>query len=72
MTSFDTIYVNNIAVSKGKVSVIEDVMMGEYIDEIEEIVISAEAKRNTENALITMKMKSSNLIDGISASSFRK
>ena len=72
MTSFDTIYVNNIAVSKGKVSVIEDVMMGEYIDEIEEVVISAEAKRNTENALITMKMKSSNLIDGISASSFRK
>jgi hypothetical protein len=36
------------------------------------VTITAESVRNTENALLTIKRKSANVIDGISAVSFRK
>ena len=47
-------------------------MLGAQIGDLGTVKITTETKKNTENTLLSLKMRSSNLIDGITASSFRK
>lgn len=51
---------------------IMDIFMVEAGEIIDEVVVKAKQIKNTENALMTIQRKSSRLIDGISAQTFRK
>lgn len=70
--SFETIIVHGVEVNEGKVTLLDNIRLKEVGIELNEVEITAEMVRNNEAALITMKQKSANVIDGISASAFRK
>ncbi len=61
-----------LEVKAGEVSLFDNLRLKETTFELSEVVIKAQEVRNTENALITIKRKSANVIDGISSVSFRK
>ncbi len=70
--SYETLNMRDVKVSSGNVTLFENLRLKEARIELTEVTITAEAVRNSEVALLTMKQKSANLIDGISASNFRK
>jgi hypothetical protein len=70
--SYQTITITGLVVEDGKVNVIDQIRMKEDVELLEEVVVTAEVIKTTESALLTVKRKSANLIDGISAASFRK
>ncbi len=70
--SFETLIINDLQVQAGEVSLFDNLRLKETTFELTEVVITAQEVRNTENSLLTIKRKSANVIDGISASSFKK
>jgi len=70
--SFEPITITNLPVTAGEVYVIDQIRMKEDVEVLEEVVVTAEVIKTTESALLTVKKKSANLLDGISAASFRK
>ncbi len=70
--SYETLIINDLAVKSGEVSLYDNIRLKESTIELAEVTVTAKLVRNTENALLTMKQKSANVIDGISAASFRK
>lgn len=70
--SYNPILRENVVVKSGEVTLLEDLALGEATIEIEEAVVVARAVRNTEAAMMTMKSKSVNLLDGISAAGLKK
>ena len=70
--SFETITISDVEVKAGEVTLFDNIRMREAVEELEAVVVSASVIRNSETALLTIKKKSSNLLDGISAQSFRK
>lgn len=69
---FDTIRIDGIQVKSGEATILDDIRLGEAVSDLDGVTIVAERKRNTENAVLSLKMKSSNMIDGISSAAFRK
>ena len=69
---FQTLEVSGIEIKAGEVTVLDNLKIQESVSELETVVVTAEVVRTTEAALLTVKKKSSNLIDGISAASFKK
>lgn len=70
--SFKTVTITDVKVNPNEVTVIDQIRMLEETTELQEIVVTAEAIRDTETALITMKRKSVTVMDGISAVSFKR
>lgn len=70
--SYSTVELTGIAVKAGAVQVINDLMMSEEASELETVTIAASAIRTTESALMSVKKNAANLLDGISASTFRQ
>jgi len=70
--SYETIEVNDVHLTEGKVTLFENIALKEVSTKIEGVTITANVIRNTESALLTIKRKSANLIDGISAANLRK
>lgn len=70
--SYETVNVENIEVKPGEVTVLNEIGLQVAKMDISEVTITASAIRNTETALLAMKKKSSNLMDGISALSLKK
>jgi hypothetical protein len=70
--SFATITIENIEVLSDKVTLLDEIRLKEASTELGTVVISSEQTKNTENALLTIKSKSANLLDGISAANFKK
>lgn len=70
--SYETVLLQNIQAIAGDVTLLEDIGLNTAKIDIEEVVITAQTVRNTENALISLKRKSTNVMDGISAASLRK
>lgn len=70
--SFETITITGIEVKEGSPTVLNDIRMKEAVSELQEVVVTAEIIRDSEEALLTVKRRSSNLLDGISAASFEK
>jgi hypothetical protein len=70
--SYETLVIKEVDVEADVVNFLGDIMLKEQTFELAEVTITAQAVRNTETALVTMKKKSANVIDGISAGSFRK
>ncbi len=69
---YNTVTINDVVVKAGEVTVIEALWMEESISELEEIVVTAEAIKTTDVALLQVKKRSSNLIDGISSQQIKR
>ncbi len=70
--SYKTLIIEGVEVKEGEVTLLDNIQMQEDVETLEEVVVTAEVIKTTEEALLTVKRKSANLIDGISASFFRK
>jgi outer membrane receptor protein involved in Fe transport len=70
--SYATLNIENTKVTADEVTVLDNIRMKEDVAQLAEVVVTAQAINTTEEALLTVKMKSTNLLDGISSTSFRK
>ncbi|MCF8225639.1 MAG: TonB-dependent receptor [Bacteroidales bacterium] len=70
--SYETVILKDIECHNGEATVLEEIGLKTANIDIEEVVITAQTIRNTENALMSMKKRSVNVMDGISAASLRK
>lgn len=69
--SYRPIIVENVNVESGEVTIIDNILLQKTVEEMEEVVVTAEMVNISEAAMITTKRKSANLLDGISAERFR-
>lgn len=67
-----TFVISGVEVKAGEVTVIPTIALEAEISSLEEVVVTAEAIKTSEVALLTMKRRSSNVLDGISSESFRR
>ncbi len=70
--SYQTITITDVEVKAGEVTLLDNIMMETASEITQEVVITAEVIRSSEAALMTIKRKSSTLVDGISSSRFKK
>ncbi len=70
--SFSTVELTSVTVEAGQVKVLDDILMKEEASELETVTVQAAAIRTTESALMSVKRGAPNLLDGISASTFRQ
>lgn len=70
--SYQTVTISGVAVKADEVTVIDQIRLSEAVAQLEEVVVTAEVIRTNEAALLTVKRRSANLMDGISAANFRK
>ncbi len=70
--SYETVLVENVIVEAGEETVLDELGMETANISIEEVVITGQTIRNTQNAMIALKKRSTNVMDGISAASFRQ
>lgn len=70
--SYTSMTIQSVEVVANQVTTLADIRLSENVEQLSEIVVTAEALKNSEEALFTVKMKSTNLLDGISAASFKK
>lgn len=70
--SFGTVTIAGVAVTENQVTVLNGIRLKESVEMLEDIVVTADVIRSSESAVLTIKRKSANLMDGISAASFRK
>ncbi len=70
--SYETLKISGVKVTDGAVTLLDNLNMKMATIGLSEVTVTASIVRNTESAMLNIKMKSPNLIDGISAVSFRK
>lgn len=70
--SFETISITGLEVQTGKVVNIDQLRLAEEVSQLEEVVVTAQIIKQSEAAILTVKRKSANLLDGISSQSFRQ
>ncbi len=70
--SYETMVITDVEVSADEVTSLGEIMLEEATISLSEVTITAKAIRNTEAALISMKHKSPNVIDGISEASIKR
>jgi len=69
--SYTTFTVSNVEVVDGEVTEL-NVRLKSDTEQLQEVVVTAELIKTSESALITLKKKSVNVLDGISAQTFKK
>ena len=69
--SFQTQTIENVEVKSGQVTSL-DFVMKSVASELEEVVVTGEALRDSEIGLMTFQRKSPNVVDGVSNQTFRK
>jgi len=67
-----SVNIENVVVKAGEVTVLDAIWMEPAVSELEDIVVTAEAIKTTDIALLTAKRKATNLIDGISAQQIKR
>ena len=70
--SYQTITIEDVEVIANEVNLLENIPLGTDVTELEEVVVTAEVIQTSEAALLTVKKKAPNLMDGISAQTFRQ
>ena len=70
--TFQNSVITDIVVKAGELTLLNNIRMVPEGEQLDEIVISAEVVRNNEAALMTIKRRSTNLMDGISSAKFKK
>lgn len=69
--SYQNKIISEVVVKAGEVTVI-NVPLSTDSQQLEEVVVTAEVIRDTDAALVTVKRKSANLLDGISSETFKQ
>lgn len=70
--SYKAISITDVEVQAGKVTLLDNISMSEDVETLEEVVVTASEIKNTEQAVLTLKRKSTMLLDGISSANFRQ
>ncbi|NOZ47341.1 MAG: TonB-dependent receptor [Chlorobi bacterium] len=70
--SYETVNIKNLTINQGDTILYNTIRLKQATVEISGITVTAQAVRNTETALLAMKKKSANLLDGISAVNLQK
>ncbi|MEM6525933.1 MAG: TonB-dependent receptor [Bacteroidota bacterium] len=71
--SYKAINITGVTIASGEITTLGTIRMKEDVETLEDvIVVTAEVIKNNEAALLTVKRKSANLLDGISAANFAK
>ncbi|MFN8258984.1 MAG: TonB-dependent receptor [Bacteroidales bacterium] len=70
--SYETLVVSDIQVKPKEVFLLDNIRLKEARIQLAEVTITAKEIRNTEGAINTIKMKSANVMDGISAFTLKK
>lgn len=65
--SYQTKIIEGVKVTQGQVTVIGEIRMTSSSEQLQEVVVAAEAVKNSETAMLTMKKKSAAMLDGISS-----
>ena len=68
----NSVTITGVKVVAGEVTVMDPVKLEPSSTQLATVQITAQAARNTETALITVKKKSASMMDGISAAKLRK
>lgn len=68
---YETKEITNINVSDADYT-ITDIVLNSVAQGLEEVVVTVDAKRNTESSVLEIQRKSASLLDGISAQAFQK
>jgi len=68
---YETIKVDDVIVQSGQTNEI-NLSLGTMAQQIDEVVVSVQALRNTEQSVLAVQRKSANLLDGISSQNFKK
>ena len=68
---FETFTIEDIEVKEGEVTNLQTISIGESVDELAEVVVTAKTIRTSEVALLTIKKKSAVMMDGISSAKFK-
>src|SRR5690606_31817827 len=69
---YKNVTIQEVSGKAREIIILDNIPLEEDVEQLGEVVIYAEALRTTEEALLTVKRKSANLLDGISSTSFRK
>ena len=69
--SYQTQTIENVDVKAGQVTTL-DLVMASAVSELEEVVVTGEALRDSEAGIMTFQRKSANVVDGVSNQSFKK
>lgn len=64
--------ITDVEIKPGEVTVLDNIKLKPASSELAEVTVTAEALKNTEEALLTVKRKSANVLDGISATRFKQ
>ncbi len=70
--SFSNLMITDVKIKSGETVVMDNLVMEEFSEALDEVVVKATAVRNSEAGVLLLKKRSANMIDGISSSSFRK
>ena len=70
--SYESLVISNVEVKDGEVTLLDNLKLKTSTFGLSEVTISANMVRNTENAMLSIKMNAPTVMDGISAVSFRK
>ena len=68
---YETKEISNVNVSSDEYTII-DIVLNSVAQGLEEVIVTVDARRNTESSVLEIQRKSASLLDGISAQSFRK
>ena len=68
---YETKEISNITVS-GDAYTLTDIVLNSVAQGLDEIIVTVDARRNTESSVLEIQRKSASLLDGISAQAFRK
>lgn len=69
---YDTLVLRQVFVEPNETTALDLLQIQADVKSYQEVVISANRRTNTENAILSLKQKSSNMIDGMSSAKFRK
>ncbi len=69
---YEPVTIEQVNVTAGDITLLENLMMSPSTVELSEVTVTAEMSRSTENALMTLKMQSASVMDGISSVNFKK
>lgn len=70
--SYQTLKITDLLVKEGEVTILDNIRLLTESEQLDEVVITARVARSSEAALLTLKRKSTNLIDGVSSAKFKR
>lgn len=71
--SYQELIISNVIVKAGEVTLLNNIILKPAnSQQLGEVVVSVQALRNTEQAMLYIKKRSANMIDGITADNFKK